>query len=362
VPLAVPRRIRVRPRAQEREARVSVVVPVYNYGRYLEACLRSALDQEGVDLDIVVVDDASADDSLSVARRIAGEDPRVHVIAHARNRGHIATVNEGMAAATGDYVVKLDADDMLTEGSLRRSTALLQAFPSVGFAYGVPWYASRGEVPPGNRARNWTIWPGQEWLSKRFRRGTNCIVQPEAIIRLSVLRDAGPYRAELPHTYDFEMWMRIAARSDVGRINGAYQGFYRDHPHSMSRTIHAGLLIDASQRARAIDSVVSECSGFLPDASRMRDIAHRRLAREALSHAVSAYARGAARQEPVEDYVKLALDIWPEATRLRDWKRVGHLSGMGTIGPWQRPSLAAREALRDLKYRMLWRRWRWSGV
>ena len=57
--------------------RVSVVIPCYNYGRYLPDAVASALDQDGLDVDVLVVDDASPDDSAEVARRLAAADPRV---------------------------------------------------------------------------------------------------------------------------------------------------------------------------------------------------------------------------------------------------------------------------------------------
>src|SRR5215218_5230435 len=77
--------------------RVSVVIPCYNYARYLVACVDSVAGQHGVEVEIVIVDDASTDDSAAVARRISDLDPRVRMIEHRENRGHIATYNDGLA-------------------------------------------------------------------------------------------------------------------------------------------------------------------------------------------------------------------------------------------------------------------------
>jgi glycosyltransferase involved in cell wall biosynthesis len=370
MPSGVEHRVRTRPRPMLRKAEVSVVVPVFNYGMYLESCIRSVLSQDGVDIDLLILDDASTDDSLPIAEKIAAEDARVRVIAHSHNRGHIPTVNEGMAAVSGEYVVKLDADDTLTEGSLQRSVALLQAFPATGFVYGLPWVVSDSTdkgAPPSpeaarNRPRSWTVWPGREWVATRARRPHNPIMQPEAVIRLSALRTAGAYREELPHTSDFEMWMRLAARFDVGRVNGAYQGVKREHPASMSRTVNGGLLTDITERARAVDSFLDECFRFVPGADAMSDRAHRVLAREALGHAVSAYARGAADTEPVDGYIALARSIWPDADVLRDWRLVQRLRFEDKTALTRDPELRVREALRDLTNRLRWRRWKWSGT
>ena len=102
---------------------VSVVVPCYNYGLFLEDAITSVLDdQEGVDVRVLIIDDASSDDSAEAARKIAARDPRVEVTVHATNKGHIATYNEGLLEwADGDYCVLLSADDRLTPGALRRA-------------------------------------------------------------------------------------------------------------------------------------------------------------------------------------------------------------------------------------------------
>src|SRR5712692_7491391 len=88
---------------------ISVVVPCYKYGHFLEDAVTSVLDdQEGVDVRVLIIDDASPDDSADVARKIAARDPRVEVAVHAANKGNIATYNEGLLEwADGDYCVLL---------------------------------------------------------------------------------------------------------------------------------------------------------------------------------------------------------------------------------------------------------------
>lgn len=364
----IQRRLKTRPYALQRKAEVCVVVPVFNYASYLEPCLRSVLSQEDVDLTVLVLDDASTDDSLSIARRIADEDSRVLVIAHSNNIGQIPTINEGIAAANSEYFVKLDPDDMLTEGSLKRSAAFFQAFPSVGLVYGLASIMiEQGQPPPpriyARLRRSWTIWPGQEWLRQRFETGINCILQPEAAIRLSALQEVGPYRPDLPRTFDFEMWMRLAARYDVGRINGEYQGIYREHSMSMSRTIHRSPLIDAAQRVRAFDLLLSESPSLLPEASDMSDTAHRAVARDVLRQAISLYTRRVSDQGSLDDYAALALNVWNSADQLSEWRVVNRLRRKQKTPQLElNPSLMVREALRVVRRRLRFWRWRWTGV
>ena len=76
---------------------VSVVIPSYNYGHFLRDAVSSALTgQDGVDVRVLVIDDASTDDSVEVAKQLAGDDSRVEVTVHPTNRRNIATYNEGL--------------------------------------------------------------------------------------------------------------------------------------------------------------------------------------------------------------------------------------------------------------------------
>ena len=111
---------------------VSVVIPCYCYGRFLRDSVGSALNQDGVDVRVLIIDDASPDDSWDVAEALAAEDDRVEVRRHRVNQGHIATYNEGLLEwAEGDYSVLISADDLLTPGALARATSVLDARPNV---------------------------------------------------------------------------------------------------------------------------------------------------------------------------------------------------------------------------------------
>ena len=112
---------------------VDVVVPCYNYAKYLEICVRSILDQPDVAVRVLIIDDCSTDESEVVGRRLAADDSRVHYRRHDRNIGHIATYNEGLLGwATADYCLLISADDLLTPGALSRAVRVLDEYPSVG--------------------------------------------------------------------------------------------------------------------------------------------------------------------------------------------------------------------------------------
>src|SRR5262245_15754536 len=129
--------------------RVDVIVPSYKYGHYLPGCLNSVLGQEGVELRVLVIDDASPDSTADVARAFAARDSRVELLQHARNKGAVATFNDGLDWARNEYTLLISADDMLTPGALARAVAVLDAHPDVGFASGAQiLFQDHDALPP----------------------------------------------------------------------------------------------------------------------------------------------------------------------------------------------------------------------
>jgi len=343
--------------ALSRRPTVSVVIPCYNYGHYLEDAVGSVLSQEHVDADVVIVDDASTDDSAEVAAALAESRDRVQLIRHPKNRGHIATYNDGLAAVSGEYAVLLSADDLLTPGALGRAVQLMEAEPGVGLVYGHP--VSFTSAPPAARThvRNWTVWGGAEWIAGRCQRARNCTSSPEVVMRTSVQRVIGDYRADLPHSGDFEMWMRAATVADVGRVNGADQAFYRVHDDSMLRTTYSGWINDLEGRRDAFLAILDRQSRHRrpPNADALLSQARRGLAVEALTRARRAPGDGS---DSVERYRAFALETYPAARDLRAWAALDR-AGRRSTGP--RPSGPGARLVLRLQDSFRWHRWRWSG-
>lgn len=346
-----------RPRPR-RIPRVSVVIPCFNYGRYLPACVASVVNQPGVDVDVLIVDDASTDDSGNVADDLAAAHPAVRVLHHARNAGHLQTYNDGLAAVDGDYVVLLSADDLLTPGSLARATALLEDHPAVGLVYGHTVPFSDPEPPPARTTpAAWVLWDGLDWLTERFRQGRNCVTSPEVVVRMSVHRQVGYYRSDLPHTADMELWLRVAAVSDVGYVSGADQAWYRQHPSNMHTTMFsaaalAGMADEMRERLRALTIAADDLP--VENADHLRALAQRALAVEALTLAIRAFYWGHGDAWPIDELMAFAAEAYPDAARLPHWKALRLHRRLGTGWPQLNPlsvshrlSLKAQDAVRD---------------
>jgi GT2 family glycosyltransferase len=358
LPVSAHARVR-RPRhlATTRSPSVTVVVPCYNYGRYLPQCVQSVLDQQGVSVEVIIVDDASTDGSSDIARRLENTDPRVKAVCHLDNRGHIVTFNEGLAMASCEYSVLLSADDLLTPGCLARATQLMEQHSSVGMTYGFAVEFADTRPPPARTIpTNWIIWPGHSWVSYVCKIGRNLTLSPEIVFRTSILQQIGYFDARLPHSGDLELCMRAAAVSDVGYVAGADQAYYRTHSENMHHSFDK--LADMTERMLTFDTFFEKTAPFT-DAANMHEAARQALAREALGHAITACSRGST-EEPVQGYTEFAVRAWPGVEHLRRWRVMSRSTDGAVVAP--RLLRAPLEILRNLTYSARWWRRRWVGA
>src|ERR1700694_1734224 len=122
------------PQTSSSAPRVSVVMPAYNTERYIAAAIRSALDASALDVEVLVVDDGSTDQT--VAEVCAIDDPRVTVIPISASGGPSRPRNIGVSHARAPYVSLMDSDDLLNPGELAVSVPALDRCPAAGCAFG----------------------------------------------------------------------------------------------------------------------------------------------------------------------------------------------------------------------------------
>lgn len=121
-----------------RSPTLSVVVPNYNHARYLESALVAHLNQSALSLEIIVVDDASTDESRMIVKRLAALHPIVRLVSMPVNGGVNAAINRGLAEAKGEYVCFSAADDLVEPEFAARSLAILAHHPAAGFCFSDP--------------------------------------------------------------------------------------------------------------------------------------------------------------------------------------------------------------------------------
>jgi len=349
------------PARQPDQATVTVVIPCYNYSQYLKQAVESCLKQDAVAVDVIIVDDASTDDSLQVAQQLSRDHSNITVLSHSSNKGMVDTFNDGARTATGEFLVRLDADDLLTPGSLSRATDLARAYPSVGLIYGHPVHFSSNQPPKfRENASSWTIWPGLEWLTERCRFPHNVITSPEVLLRRSVVEQVG-YQAPLRHTPDMEMWFRMSGFADVAYIHGADQAWHRDHPDSMSAN-EVDELVDMRERLEAFEVLFAGPVGAIPQAALLKETAAQSFLVEALDAAGHELDRGAGATELFNFCIGLVEELGPSTAQCETLRKLKARAQTDASLPWARPAALWRRALGRAKSEMRVAHWHRNGV
>jgi glycosyltransferase involved in cell wall biosynthesis len=202
-----------------------VIIPCYNYAHFLPDAFASVLAQTLVDWELIVVDDGSTDATLTIARQLLAQHPdrRMRVF-HQPNQGNAAARNTGAARAAGEYMMYLDADDLLAPTYLEQTTAILRAQPNVGF------------VNTGMRlfGEDRHDWPSTAYVA-RLLPLENAVLS-HALLRRVAWEQVGGFDAvhRLYGLEDWDFWLRLAAVGWQGRHIDQLLVFYRRHGRSMS--------------------------------------------------------------------------------------------------------------------------------
>lgn len=233
---------------------VSVIIPTYNYARFIETTIESVVGQTCSDLEILVVDDASEDDTADVVQSIP--DERIRYIRHDVNKGPSAARNTGLARASGTFVTCIDSDDAMKPRNLEVKTRALQDDPAVDVVFGNVEIIDGDGTPlgVGNPRRDDEVLR-QPALLRRLLRG-NPFHASATVVRRDVYDVAGTYREDLRHAEDWDLWLRMAC-SFSARYLGEPLVRHRLHPASL-RNANVGEHLDLSSIGAVLDRLFDE--------------------------------------------------------------------------------------------------------
>jgi len=310
-------------------SRVDVVIPCYKYGHYLRGCVESVLRQEGVEVRVLILDDASPDNTPEVAATLVRQDSRVEYRRHAVNRGHIDTYNEGLLEwASGDYALLISADDLLAPGALGRAAKVMDANPEVGLVHGrQQLFANDPSPEPSHGSDGVSIISGQTFVEECCAIAHNPVATPTAVVRTSVQHAVGGYRKTLPHTADMELWLRFAARSAIAKVD-TLQAFKRIHTSNMQHQYLETALLDLKERHDTFEAFFRADGQRVADHPHLHALALRRLAEGAFWAASVAFDRGD--QTGCQQCLDYALLCCPDLIDSKEWARLRWKRRIGT--------------------------------
>lgn len=222
---------------------VSVVVPCHNAAPFLARTLVAICSQSWRDLEIILVDDGSTDDSIAVAEAVG--DPRLRIIRQAASGGPSAPRNRAIAESRGRYVFFCDADDVMRPGKIEEQVRILEDHPGVALVFTdfevidpddrvleasflAPYHSLRqivaaGVGPEGGLKRGLMV----DGLLRANFIGTSSVA-----VRKAVLDEVGAFDTGLASSEDLDLWLRVARRYDCAFLDQVGHG-YRRHPGSL---------------------------------------------------------------------------------------------------------------------------------
>lgn len=205
---------------------VSIIIPTYNSARFLSDAINSALAQTYQNIEVIVVDDGSTDDTPNIVAEYKG---RIAYVSQA-NGGTASARNAGIDASNGQYLVFLDADDRLLPHMVERLVGILETEREAEVGCG-GWYVTDSEF---NRIGESRVDPPRGRLFEAMIRDGGYLVTGGTMLRRSIIEVAGAFDTSLPNFEDWEFWVRLAYYGRFAFVSEPLME-YRQLPTSRSR-------------------------------------------------------------------------------------------------------------------------------
>lgn len=217
---------------------VSVIMPCFNSAEHLNEAIDSVLQQDYANIELIVVDDGSTDNSPKILEQYGD---KITVIFQ-QNSGPAAARNTGMRVAKGDFIAFNDSDDIWLPGKLSAQIALLQSAPEIGLCYTgwIVWdqqqplsqiLQSRPVISPQQQVPELSGWLYLKLLAVCYIHTTT------AVFRKDILQNVGYFNEAYRIGEDHDYWLRISQYCQVAKLKRAYS-VYRDNPVSVTKKLH----------------------------------------------------------------------------------------------------------------------------
>lgn len=205
---------------------VTVIIPVYNAAAYVGEAIGSILNQTYRNLEVLVFNDGSKDNSAEIIRAIQTQDPRLKFFDSAENFGYVVHLNRGLELAQGKYIARMDADDSALPERFAQQIAFLEANPTVGLCG--TWFDIIGRPEIIERM------PVTDTEIRLALLANTALAHPTVIMRAAVLREHGvKYDTHFMPAEDYYMWYTLSKCTQLGNIPQVLL-HYRHHEGQIS--------------------------------------------------------------------------------------------------------------------------------
>ena len=191
--------------------RVSIILPVYNGGKFLREAIDSVLGQSYNDFELVVIDDGSTDDSVAIIQSYSNS--RIKLLRNGMNLGITKSLNNGIAAAAGEYLCRMDADDISMPERLKLQVGYLDGHPDIAMVGSAVILIDSNGREAGRKA-----YPATPVQIRKSIFVHNPFAHGTIMVRASVIKECGGYDERFLHNEDYDLWFRIAARHNLANL------------------------------------------------------------------------------------------------------------------------------------------------
>ncbi|MGX5804681.1 glycosyltransferase [Bradyrhizobium sp. Arg314] len=205
-----------------------MIIPVRDGAQYVGEALQSILDQDLADIEVIVVDDGSSDDSAAIATSLGDRDGRVKIVAN-RGKGIVDALNMGISLARAPLVARMDCDDVSLPDRLRLQVACFDADADLQLLGTAGLQIDRGGKP----LRPMDVPIGNEQLRDALAR-YNPMLHPTVMFRTEAVRRVGGYRRAFTYAEDYDLWLRLSETGKLANMDARLVKL-RSHPGQVSR-------------------------------------------------------------------------------------------------------------------------------
>lgn len=209
---------------------VSVLIPCYNVEKYVEESISSILNQTYTNLEIIAINDCSTDNTGNILQQLADKDSRITVIDNTENLKLIKTLNKGIQLCNGDYIARMDADDISLPTRIEKEVDFLEKYKDHDIV-STQFYAFRSENLGRRDLHHSPLHDSELRAYMLFKSG---ICHPAVLIRKRIFSELGlKFEQKYLHVEDYALWSEVIYKTKIANLSEPLL-LYRVHKHQVS--------------------------------------------------------------------------------------------------------------------------------
>jgi glycosyltransferase involved in cell wall biosynthesis len=228
------------------KSRITVLMPVYNGEKYLREAIDSILNQTFTDFEFLIVDDGSTDNSVEIINSY--QNSRINLVKNDKNEGLVYTLNRGLSLAKGEYIARMDCDDISLPERLKKQIDFLDSNSEIAVVG--TWIKVINEKEEPQTTWQYPLKP----LEIQWNLYFYCpLAHPSVMFRKRIILSNGSYSPEMTHAEDYELWWRLSKKYLLANLPDILL-IYRQHQSSITNEHHQSHI----QKASKINQIIIE--------------------------------------------------------------------------------------------------------